>query len=108
MAAFISETCVNILFSLYSIPTAQPDSNFIDILLPIHKDIWKTQLNSDKMKSGKNLNVVSNDYLQKIYIHTVLLKFSERKYNLNWKKSHMKKSHVSCYDTDVLRGKSQK
>lgn len=48
MAAFISETCVNILFSLYSIPTAQPDSDFIDILLPIHKDIWKTQLNSDK------------------------------------------------------------
>lgn len=68
MAAFISETCVNILFSLYSIPAAQPDSDFIDILLPIHKDIWKTQLNSDKNEIGKELKCVtkfSSDFFGK-------------------------------------------
>lgn len=43
MAVCISEGSVDILYPLHTLSTAQSHSNFIDILLPVHKHICKTQ-----------------------------------------------------------------
>lgn len=50
MAVRISEVCVDVLRLLHSIPTAQSDGHFVDILLPVHKHVCKSQMKGELLR----------------------------------------------------------